>query len=63
MDAIDKLASNPHVKLTPRQLERLRERRRQREAERIHSTRVPKHDPRFKRHPVKPEKEGDGTAS
>lgn len=58
-DNLERLAANPHYKMTEAQLSELR--RLQAEPVR-HDTTVPRHDPSFATHPTKPKKHSDAEA-
>jgi hypothetical protein len=55
-DALERLAANPHYKMTQRQLDQLRALRMK---DVQHDTSVPKHSKGFEKHDTKPKKASD----
>lgn len=55
-EQLERLAANPHYKMTPQQLAELSRLR----GNVQHSTEVPLHDPTFRTHETEPPKEADG---
>lgn len=55
-ETLERLAANPHYKMTPEQIEALHTLQ---EKDIRHKPSFPKHPTDFKRHPIMPQKDGD----